>query len=117
MKSTTEEIKREKQRLGVSQTSKGHKIIKTISKRVVGQRKRKGCDGKLYDTYKTVIIGKYRKPSEKTTVDSGNAYSYGHTCFQGCDHEYIFENQPHDGKCFCTCHNENELGAVEHIFG
>ena len=112
------EIRMEQNRLGTSKKSKGHKIIKTISKRVIGKRKRKGNNGKLYDTYKTIIAGKYRKPSEKTINILGNSYSYGYTCFNGyCDHEYVFENQAHGGKCFCTCHPENEIQSVEEIFG
>ena len=36
------EMARERHRLGVSQKSKGYKIILTIKKTVVGKRKRKG---------------------------------------------------------------------------
>ena len=126
-KEVENEIKRERQRLGVSKSSKGHKIIKTIEKQVVGKRKRKGFEkdksgnwipsGKLFDTYKTEIIGKYKKPSEKSRTKSGQSYNYGITCIDGsCNHEEIFEQQLHGGLCFCLCHKENKRQSTAEIF-
>ena len=123
------EMEMECGRLGVSKRSKGHKIIKTITKQVVGKRKRKGLrkdksgnwvvSGKLFDTYKTVIIGKYRKPSEKSRTKTSETYSYGTACIQHCsfDHEDVFEQQLHGGRCFCLCHKENKHQSVAEIMG
>lgn len=116
------EMARERNRLDVSQKSKGYKIILTIEKMVVGKRKRKGSDGKLYDTYINKLVGKYRKPSAKHEEykRAGYGFNYGVSCFSrmcGFDHEDIFKEQLHDGRCFCPCHKENKHQSVEEILG
>jgi len=116
------EMTRERHRLGVSQKSKGYKIILTIKKTVVGKRKRKGSDGKLYDTYIDKLVGKYRKPSAKHEEHkrAGCSFNYGVSCFSrscGFDHEDIFKEQRHGGRCFCPCHKENKHQSVAEILG